>query len=109
VLADHAVSFRVLPISPTETELTTKWLVHRDAIEGEDYDLGELTAVWQATNAQDQRIVEENQRGVSSPAYEPGPFSPEHEGGVRQFLEWYRGAMARGLGAGPRVGLTHVA
>ena len=109
VLADHAVSFRVLPISPTETELTTKWLVHRDAIEGEDYDLGELTAVWQATNAQDQRIVEENQRGVSSPAYEPGPFSPEHEGGVRQFLDWYRGAMGRGLDAGPRVGLTHVA
>jgi Rieske 2Fe-2S family protein len=109
VLADHAVSFRVLPISPTETELTTKWLVHRDAVEGQDYDLGELTAVWQATNAQDQRIVEENQRGVSSPAYEPGPFSPEHEGGVRQFLEWYRGAMVRGLDAGARIGLTHVA
>jgi Rieske 2Fe-2S family protein len=109
VLADHAVSFRVLPISPTETELTTKWLVHRDAVEGEDYDLGELTAVWQATNGQDQRIVEENQRGVNSPAYEPGPFSPEHEGGVRQFLDWYRGAMARGLVAETAGVQTHVA
>lgn len=89
VLGDHAVSFRVLPISPHETQLTTKWLVNRDAVEGRDYDLQELTAVWQATNAQDLRIVEENQRGVSSPAYEPGPYSVEHEGGVRQFLDWY--------------------
>ncbi len=39
VLADHAISFRVLPISPTQTQLTTKWLVHRDAVEGVDYDL----------------------------------------------------------------------
>ncbi len=43
VLADHAISFRVLPISPTQTQLTTKWLVHRDAVEGVDYDLRELT------------------------------------------------------------------
>ena len=93
VLGDHAVSFRVLPISPSETQLTTKWLVHRDAVEGKDYDLNDLTTVWQATNAQDQRIVEENQRGVSSPAYEPGPYSTEHEGGVRQFLDWYAQTM----------------
>jgi glycine betaine catabolism A len=46
---------------------------------------------------------------VSSPAYEPGPFSPEHEGGVRQFLDWYRGAMARGLASEQRGALTHVA
>ena len=33
-LADHALTFRVLPISATETEVTTKWLVHKDAEEG---------------------------------------------------------------------------
>ena len=42
VLADHAISFRVLPVSPTQTQLTTKWLVHRDAVEGVDYDLQEF-------------------------------------------------------------------
>jgi glycine betaine catabolism A len=31
VLSDHAVTFRVLPLSATETALTTKWLVHKDA------------------------------------------------------------------------------
>jgi len=55
--------------------------------------------VWAATNDQDRRIVEENQRGVNSPAFEPGPYSPLHEGGVTQFVEWYAGAIERSLSA----------
>jgi Rieske 2Fe-2S family protein len=89
VLADHAISFRVLPIGPTQTQLTTKWLVHRDAVEGVDYDLRELTGVWLATNAADNRNCQENQIGVNSPAYDPAPYSPVHEAGVTQFVHWY--------------------
>ncbi|MFC0244458.1 aromatic ring-hydroxylating dioxygenase subunit alpha [Falsochrobactrum ovis] len=89
LMADHAISFRVLPIGPGETQLTTKWLVHKDAVENVDYNLDELTHVWMQTNDQDRRIVEENAIGINSPAYEPGPYSVEHEGGVMQFLEWY--------------------
>jgi Rieske 2Fe-2S family protein len=90
VLGDHAVTFRVLPVGPTETQVTTKWLVHKDAVEGVDYDLKRLTEVWLATNSQDLSIVEGNQIGINSPAYEPGPYSVEHEGGVMQFVDWYR-------------------
>ncbi len=89
VLGDHAVTFRMLPLSATETAVTTKWLVHRDAVEGVDYDLTALTDVWTKTNDQDRRIVEENARGILSPAYEPGPYSERDEGGVIQFVEWY--------------------
>jgi len=89
VLGDHAVTFRVLPISATETAVTTKWLVHKDAVEGVDYDLRELLHVWTETNDEDRRIVEENAFGIRSPAYEPGPYSQVHEGGVMQFVEWY--------------------
>jgi Rieske 2Fe-2S family protein len=89
VLADHALSFRMLPISPTETMLTTKWLVHKDAVEGVDYDLARMTEVWLATNDSDRRICQENQIGVASPAYDPAPYSPIHEGGVTQFVNWY--------------------
>jgi glycine betaine catabolism A len=89
VMGDHASSFRMLPISPTETQLTTKWLVHKDAVEGVDYDLKELTEVWTATNEEDRRICQENQIGVTSPAYDPAPYSPVHEGGVTQFVDWY--------------------
>lgn len=101
VLGDHAISFRVLPIGPLQTAVTTKWLVHRDAVEGVDYDLEELTKVWVATNDQDRRVVEENQIGVNSPAYEPGPYSPSQEAGVVQFVDWYTDTMRRRLGGTP--------
>jgi glycine betaine monooxygenase A len=99
LLGDHAITFRVLPLGPKQTQLTTKWLVHRDAVEGVDYSIDDLTAVWNATNDQDRRVIEENQRGVSSPAYEPGPYSPVHEGGVIQFVEWYCNAAERAMTA----------
>jgi Rieske 2Fe-2S family protein len=89
VLADHAISFRVLPVGPMQTQLTTKWLVHRDAVEGVDYDLKKLTEVWLATNAADTLNCQENQIGVNSPAYHPAPYSPVHEEGVTQFVHWY--------------------
>jgi glycine betaine monooxygenase A len=89
VLADHATSFRLLPLSPTETLLTTKWLVHKDAVEGVDYDVKRMTEVWLATNEADRRVCQENQIGVNSPAYDPAPYSPVHEGGVIQFVDWY--------------------
>jgi Rieske 2Fe-2S family protein len=97
MLSDHAITFRVLPIGPTRTLVTTKWLVHRDAVEGVDYSKDELMQVWLATNDQDRRIIEENQRGVLSPAFEPGPYSPVHEGGVTQFVDWYCNASAEAL------------
>ena len=94
-LADHATVFRVTPISPLETELTTKWLVHKDAVEGRDFDLKRLTEVWSATNDEDRQVIEDNQRGILSPAYQPGPYSPDHETGVIQFVDWYADALTR--------------
>ncbi|UWF58333.1 aromatic ring-hydroxylating oxygenase subunit alpha [Brucella sp. 2716] len=108
LMADHAISFRVLPISAEETLVTTKWLVHKDAVEGVDYDLDELTHVWIQTNDQDRKIVEENAVGIRSPAYQPGPYSVEHEGGVMQFLEWYTNTMTPRL-CGEAAKLSHVA
>ena len=109
VLGDHAVTFRVLPISATETAVTTKWLVHKDAVEGVDYDLETLTHVWTETNDEDRRIVEENALGIKSPAYEPGPYSEVHEGGVIQFVDWYAGFMEPRLAEGETPRLRSVA
>ncbi|MBU2889908.1 aromatic ring-hydroxylating oxygenase subunit alpha [Celeribacter halophilus] len=93
-LPDHSMTFRVTPISPTETELVTSWLVHKDAVEGVDYDLKHLTEVWEATNDEDRRVVEDNQLGVNSPAFEPGPYSPAHEVSVDAFVDWYCNRLA---------------
>lgn len=102
-LGDHAITFRVLPISPTETEVTTTWLVHKDAVEGVDYDLKTLTEVWMATNDEDRQVVEENQFGILSPAYEPGPYSRIQEQGVIQFVDWYCGLMKHRLAPKPAM------
>jgi Rieske 2Fe-2S family protein len=108
ILGDHAISFRVLPLSAEETAVTTTWLVNKDAVEGVDYDLEELTHVWNMTNDQDRSIVEENAFGIRSPAYEPGPYSVDHEGGVMQFVEWYCNFMTGRL-QGDKARLSAVA
>jgi phenylpropionate dioxygenase-like ring-hydroxylating dioxygenase large terminal subunit len=102
-LGDHAIVFRILPISPTETEVTTKWLVHKDAVEGKDYDIETLTRVWLNTNDEDRQVVEENQKGILSPAYEPGPYSRIQEEGVIQFVDWYCQIMAGRLDPRPAL------
>lgn len=98
-LGDHVVTFRVLPISATATLVTTKWLVHQDAVEGVDYDIETLTHVWNQTNAQDKKLVEENQRGINSPAYESGPYSAVYESGVIQFVAWYSQLLQQRIGS----------
>lgn len=109
VLIDHAVTFRVTPVGPNQTAVTTKWLVHKDAVEGVDYDLENLAHVWKFTNDQDRQIVEENARGIESPAYQPGPYSAVDEGGVMQFVEWYKSFMLDRLAGSSPNSLKDVA
>ncbi|WP_043531102.1 aromatic ring-hydroxylating oxygenase subunit alpha [Litchfieldella xinjiangensis] len=97
-MGDHAVVFRVLPLGPQQTMVTTKWLVHKDAVEGVDYDPEQLRRVWDATNDQDRRLAEENQRGINSKAYQPGPYSETYEFGVIDFIDWYSERMLNNLG-----------
>ena len=96
-LSDHVTLFRMTPISTTETEMRTTWLVHKDAVEGQDYDVKRLSEVWIATNDEDREVVENNQRGIQSPAYAAGPYSEMHEGGVIQFVDWYADTMTRAI------------
>ena len=96
-MSDHIVSFAVLPLSPERTLLRTKWLVHKDAIEGADYDLETLIQVWRETNIQDGRLVGLAQAGASSAGYVPGRYSPQTEGQVEQFVNWYVKRLAAQL------------
>ncbi|BBF86845.1 phenylpropionate dioxygenase [Aquitalea magnusonii] len=99
-MADHIVTFTVLPLTPDTTLVRTKWLVHKDAVEGVDYDVANLTRVWNATNGQDRHLVEESQVGVNSTAYRPGPYSPYTEELVEKFTNWYIGRLGAGLEQG---------
>jgi Rieske 2Fe-2S family protein len=99
IFSDHAVTFAVFPLSADRTLLRTTWLVHKDAVEGVDYDLDNLTSVWRATNEQDAALVGLAHRGATSRAYEPGPYSPLTEGLVDQFTTWYVERLAAYLNA----------
>jgi Rieske 2Fe-2S family protein len=104
-MGDHLINFTVWPISAQETVVITKWLVHKDAVEGVDYDVERLRQVWDATNDQDRRLGEENQRGINSTAYQPGPYSKTYEFGVVNFLDWYSERMLNNLGDTPAQSL----
>ena len=104
-MSDHIVTFSVLPIDPAHTLLRTRWLVHKDAVEGRDYDPMELSSVWRATNKQDGSLVERQYLGTTSPAYAPGPYSLYTEDYVEKFMSWYtkRLKAETGLGTGATV------
>jgi len=88
-LSDYAFMFSVIPVGPQETRVESKWLVHKDAVEGVDYTIESLTDTWTKTNLQDRELAERNQRGVNGIGYVPGPYSLD-EDFVVWFAAWYR-------------------
>jgi Rieske 2Fe-2S family protein len=92
--ADQVLMFSAMPVGPRDSVVTAKWLVHKDAVEGIDYDLEHLTTLWTRTNLQDRDLVENNQLGVNSPGYRPGPYSPDAEALAMRFVDWYCAAAS---------------
>jgi Rieske 2Fe-2S family protein len=89
---DHVVVYHFKPLSIDKSECEITWLVHQDAEEGKDYDLDELIWLWDITTVADKRIIEDNQTGVKSRFYQPGPFT-EMEGPQKDFIDWYLEVM----------------
>ena len=85
---DFATLFTFIPVSPLYTQVELMWLVHKDAEEGKDYNLDEMKWMWDVTTVADKRIIEDNQKGVLSEKYVPGPLS-EMEKGLEKFKSWY--------------------
>lgn len=97
--SDYAFMFSAIPVGPQETHVVSKWLVHRDAVEGIDYTIDSLIEAWTKTNLQDRDLAENNQRGVNGLGYQPGPYSQEAEDFVIRFGNWYRAAARRAAGS----------
>jgi Rieske 2Fe-2S family protein len=91
-LSDYAFMFSAIPVGPQETRVDSKWLVHKDAVEGVDYTIEGLTKTWIETNLQDRELAENNQRGVNGIGYVPGPYSLDEDFVVR-FGDWYRAVV----------------
>ena len=93
--SDYAFMFAAVPVGPQETRVISKWLVAKEAVEGVDYTLDELTAVWTRTNLQDRDLAENNQRGINGLGYRPGPYAQGAEELVIRFNDWYRATAAQ--------------
>jgi Rieske 2Fe-2S family protein len=86
---DYAWSMQLRPAGPMLTEVQANWFVRGDAQEGKDYDLEKLIWFWKTTGEQDWKLCEDNQMGINSRYYRPGPYSDYAEGGPGQFVDWY--------------------
>ena len=98
---DHVLTFSLTPLAADRTLLRTSWLVHEDAVEGTDYNVENLTAVWRATNQQDGYLAALNHQGILTDGYRQGPYAPE-EKLVEHFKEYYVGQSLAALAKGVR-------
>jgi Rieske 2Fe-2S family protein len=85
---DHMLSYRFVPVSVDECICDVSWFVNESALEGQDYQLDQLTWLWDVTTQADKTIIRNNQKGVDSRFYQPGCLS-EMESFQQSFLNWY--------------------
>lgn len=85
---DHMLGYRFLPVSVDECICDVSWFVNESAVQGKDYQLEQLTWLWDVTTQADKRIIKNNQKGVNSRFYQPGRLS-EMESFQQSFLNWY--------------------
>lgn len=95
---DHSVAVRLTPKSLYHTEIQMTWLVDEKAEEGRDYELDKLLPFWLLTAEQDWAICVNQQKGVNSRAYTPGPLSTYKEYNLDRFLRWYLKQMHAAVG-----------
>ncbi|MEM7209999.1 MAG: aromatic ring-hydroxylating dioxygenase subunit alpha [Pseudomonadota bacterium] len=85
---DHIVLYSFLPVDAKSSKMHIVWLVRDTAEQGRDYDVDKLTWLWRVTTDADKTIILNNQLGVNSRFYEPGPYS-EMEKFTQMFVDWY--------------------
>lgn len=92
--SDHVVVYVFTPVDLENSRCEIYWLVRGNAEEGKDYDVDELTWLWDVTTEADKTIIVNNYRGVRSRFYEPGPFSGM-EKAERNYVEWLLQELTR--------------
>jgi Rieske 2Fe-2S family protein len=75
------------------TRIVCNWYFHPDAISAPGFDPEPAIAFWDLTNRQDWELCANAYRGVTSLAWEPGPYS-ELESQVAAFDRHYLRVMS---------------
>jgi phenylpropionate dioxygenase-like ring-hydroxylating dioxygenase large terminal subunit len=72
---EYVMVHQLWPQSPERTLIVCDWLFHPDAFSRKDFRPEDAIEFWDMTNKQDWHVCELSQQGISSRAYEPGPYS----------------------------------
>ena len=72
---DYVLIHRLERLAPNRTRIVCDWLYHETAMQQPDFDPSGAIEFWNMTNNQDWAVSELSQRGISSRAYRPGPYS----------------------------------
>jgi Rieske 2Fe-2S family protein len=91
---DHGLIYRFMPLTVSTCAMALIWLVRGDARDYVDYNRDRLTWLWRVTSEADKRITEDNQAGVNSRYYVPGPYA-SMEANAKRYIDWYLREVAR--------------
>lgn len=73
---DYVMFHTIWPQSPKRSIIQCEWLFYPDAFGRANFHPEDGIEFWDMTNRQDWHMCELSQIGVSSRAYQPGPYSP---------------------------------
>ncbi|MFZ5624736.1 MAG: aromatic ring-hydroxylating oxygenase subunit alpha [Gemmatimonadota bacterium] len=89
---DYVMVHTFRPLAPDRTAITCEFLYHPETLVRPEFDADDAVRFWDMVNREDWHICELTQRGVSSRAYRPGPYS-RRESLSAAFDRYYRQAM----------------
>ena len=72
---EYVMVHQLWPMSPERTLIVCNWFFHPDAFNRSDFKPDDAIEFWNMTNTQDWHVCELSQQGITSRAYEPGPYS----------------------------------
>jgi Rieske 2Fe-2S family protein len=72
---DYVMVHQLQPQSSERTLIYCDWFFNPEAFKRSDFDPDDAIQFWDMVNKQDWHVCELSQEGISSRAYEPGPYS----------------------------------
>jgi Rieske 2Fe-2S family protein len=73
---DYVMAHQIWPQGPDRVRILCDWYFNSSAFGRPDFNPDDAVDFWDMTNKQDWHVCELSQAGISSRAYQPGPYSP---------------------------------
>ena len=72
---EYVMVHQLWPQSPERTLIVCDWFFHPEAFKRSNFNPEDAVEIWDMVNRQDWHVCELSQQGISSRAYDPGPYS----------------------------------